>query len=380
MDALKSWLALPPSTRPPIESESFAWNSLSASESRAALSLIEHARLLELKSERAREMKARCIPHGTHSMRFTSTHYGDAPPGQRSLYISMHGGGGCTAADNDTQWQNQQSLYAPAEGFYVAPRAPTNTWDLWHQPHIDPLFDRLIENFTVFHGVDPNKVYIAGYSAGGDGVYRLAPRMADRWAAAAMMAGHPGEAQPHNLNNTPYVIQCGGKDTAYERNKRAQEWGAQLRELAERNPGQYPHKCIVYRQYGHWMNKECAQAFPWMATKKRKAWARKVVWHQGNVLHKRFAWLANRKPEREDLVSAEVSGQTITVKSSNVSRIRLRLCDELMDLDRAVVVKSASGRELFNGTVRRSVVALFESMLERFDASSAACAFLDVRL
>jgi dienelactone hydrolase len=27
--------------------------------------------------------------------------------------------------------------------------------------------------------VNPNKVYVMGYSAGGDGVWRLAPRMAD---------------------------------------------------------------------------------------------------------------------------------------------------------------------------------------------------------
>ena len=38
--------------------------------------------------------------------------------------------------------------------------------------------DRLIENLVVFEGVDPNRVYLLGYSAGGDGVYQLAPRMA----------------------------------------------------------------------------------------------------------------------------------------------------------------------------------------------------------
>ena len=39
----------------------------------------------------------------------------------------------------------------------------------------------------VFEDVDPNRVYLLGYSAGGDGVYQLAPRMADRFAAASMM-------------------------------------------------------------------------------------------------------------------------------------------------------------------------------------------------
>jgi poly(3-hydroxybutyrate) depolymerase len=47
---------------------------------------------------------------------------------------------------------------------------------------------------SLFRGVNPDKVYLLGYPAGGDGVWQLAPRMADRFAAAAMMAGHPNGA------------------------------------------------------------------------------------------------------------------------------------------------------------------------------------------
>lgn len=380
MDSLASWLTLPPSRRPPLESTSFAWTPLSKAECSSALVLITAAIAKELTISRGPEMRRRCIPHGTLTMRYKFKRNGNARRGERSLYISMHGGGGCDSSTNDTQWRNQQTLYKPNEGFYLAPRAPTNTWDLWHQPHIDHMFDRLIENFILFHGVNPNKVYIAGYSAGGDGAYRLAPRMADRWAAAAMMAGHPGEAQPRNLNNTPFIIQCGAQDRAYERNKRALEWGEMLAGLARAHPGQYAHQCIVYPQYEHWMNGECVRAFPWMAERRRNPWPRKVIWQQGNVLHERFAWLSNSHPSPDDAVTAEVSGQVITVESENVSRVTIRLSDELVDLDRAVVVRNASGRQLFRGKVRRSVAALYASMVQRFDASTAACAFLDVRL
>ena len=110
--------------------------------------------------------------------------FGTAPEGKRSLWISMHGGGGAPSRVNDSQWKNQINLYKPKEGIYVAPRAPTDTWNLWHQSHIDVLFDRLIENYVATRGVDPNRIFLMGYSAGGDGVYQLAPRMADRWAAA----------------------------------------------------------------------------------------------------------------------------------------------------------------------------------------------------
>ena len=119
-------------------------------------------------------------------MPFWYTTFGDAPFGERSLWISMHGGGGAPSEVNTSQWENQKKLYTLEEGVYLVPRAPTDTWNLWHQSHIDPMFEQLIENMIVFEGVDPNRVYITGYSAGGDGVYQLAPRMADRLAAAGM--------------------------------------------------------------------------------------------------------------------------------------------------------------------------------------------------
>ncbi len=89
-----------------------------------------------------------------------------APSSGAALYISMHGGGGAPPNVNDQQWRNQIQLYQPEEGYYVAPRAPTNTWNLWHEAHIDDLFDRLILAFVVCKHVDPNRVYLMGYSAG----------------------------------------------------------------------------------------------------------------------------------------------------------------------------------------------------------------------
>ena len=123
--------------------------------------------------------------------------YGNKPADGRSLYISLHGGGGAPAAENDSQWENQKGLYTPSEGVYLCPRAITNTWDLHFRPESDAFYEAIIQMAVVFLDVNPDKVYLMGYSAGGDGVWRLAPRMADHWAAASMMAGHPGDV--HDL-------------------------------------------------------------------------------------------------------------------------------------------------------------------------------------
>src|SRR4029079_6284804 len=93
----------------------------------------------------------------------------------------------------------------------------------------------------ILEDVDPNRVYLLGYSAGGDGVYQLAPRMADRWAAASMMAGRTNAVQHLGLRNLPFAIHVGALDAAYNRNKIAGEWGKKLDDLQKADPEGYVH-------------------------------------------------------------------------------------------------------------------------------------------
>jgi pimeloyl-ACP methyl ester carboxylesterase len=291
----------------------------------------------------------------------------------------MHGGGGTTRAVNDQQWKNQIQLYAPREGFYLAPRAPTDTWNLWHQGHIDALFDRLIEDFVIAHGVDPNRVYLMGYSAGGDGVYQLAPRMADRFAAAAMMAGHPNNASPAGLRNLPFMIFVGGNDAGYKRNKVAAEWGEKLARLRDDDPDGYVHKVTIYPGLGHWMERRDAEALPWMAAHERQAWPKRVVWKQSSRTHDRFYWLGlpGNKVKKGQELRAEIKGQVIELYRTGVSTLHLRLNDALIDLDQPITVH-ADGRTVFEGKLERRVSAIWKSLNARLDPSSVATAGLEI--
>jgi predicted esterase len=303
------------------------------------------------------------------------------PEGAPSLWISMHGGGGTTTETNDGQWRNQIRLYQPEEGIYLAPRAPSDTWNMWHRPEVDALFDRLIESAVIAWGVDPNRVYLMGYSAGGDGVYQLAPRMADRFAAAAMMAGHPNNARPEGLRNLPFAIFMGGEDSAFNRNGVAQQWADRLAELQSGDPEGYTHSARIYPGLPHWMNGEDAEGVPWMAAHTRDPWPRAVVWRQGNTPHRRFYWLA--VPETEAVadraVRASVHGQTITLESEEVNEVHLLLSDVLIDLDEPITV-IANGREVFRGRPARTEQAIAESIRLRSDPAMIATAVVRVRL
>src|SRR5262249_22830525 len=193
---------------------------------------------------------------------------------------------------NDAQWANQKKLYTLEEGIYLAPRAPTNTWNLWHEAHIDRLFGRLMEDLIVLEDVNPDRVYVLGYSAGGDGVYQLAPRMADGWAAAGMMAGHPNGVSPLSLRNVPFALQVGGNDSAYARNTVAKDYGGQLDKLHAADPEGYVHLVRIHEGKGHWMDGNDSAALPWMARWTRDPVPNRVVWKQTGTPHDRSYWLA----------------------------------------------------------------------------------------
>ncbi len=331
--------------------------------------------------ERKAEMDSKVIKLGDLKMPFWYKTFGVAPKEGRSLYISLHGGGGAPAAVNDQQWENQKRLYTVKEGVYLAPRAPTNTWNLWHQSHIDRFFMRLIENLVAFENVNPNRVYVLGYSAGGDGVYQIGPRMADTWAAASMMAGHPNDAKPDSLLNTPFSIQVGALDAAYKRNQVAQLWGKLLDDLQKASPNGYEHFTKVRAGKGHWMDREDAMAIPWMAKYTRNPLPRRIVWLQDAETHQRFYWLAVRGEsiKGRSRIVANLDAQTVTIETSTVPEIVILLNDKMLDLDRDVTVLYR-GKTLYQGVVDRQRTVIERTLIERGDPTSLFCAEIVVKI
>lgn len=333
-----------------------------------AIELTYETMVADHKEPRAAELAAKSITLGDKTLRWLEKTYGETPPDGRSLWISMHGGGEAPAQVNTQQWQNQIRLYQPAEGIYLAPRAPTDKWNLWHQEHIDPMFTRLIESMVALRGVNPNKIYLMGYSAGGDGVWQLAPRMADRFAAAAMMAGHPNEASLLGLRNLPFAIFMGANDSAVNRNKVAVEKSAEIAELHKADPGGYVHLSRIYPGLGHWMNLKDAEAVPWMAQFTRKPWPEKIVWFQDDVTHDRFYWL--RLPvgsaKTGQKITAELDGRVIRMTGDVLPGTQVLLSDELLDLDEPVGI-SVNGEPARMVKPVRNLKTIREALAQRLD-------------
>ena len=318
---------------------------------------------------RSGEMEDRVIELKDKKIKFDIKHFGEQGEDGWSLFISLHGGGGTTESENNRLWNRHKTLYELEDGILFTPRSPSNTWNMWFQSHVDTFFNRIIQNMIAFHNVDPNKIYIMGRSAGGDGIYQVAPRMADRFAAAAMSAGHPNDSSPLGLRNTAFTIHMGENDSLYNRNDMAVKWGNDLRKLNEEDPEGYRYYIKIYKNKGHWMDNLEASALDWMSDFIRNPYPSKVVWKQGNVLHKRFYWLRNEDPSFGDLIECNIDDQIITVLSSSSSKITIQLNDDLVDMDREITVNYL-GRQLFKGFVYRDIDIIERSIREYGDPKS----------
>ena len=319
--------------------------------------------------KRLNEMEDYLIRIKDKEMKFALKYFGAKPKTGWSLYFSLHGGGSVADSVNESQWNRHKTLYPLKEGILLVPRSPTNTWDMWHRDHIDIFFNRLIQNMITFHDVDPNRVYLMGYSAGGDGVYQVAPRMADRFAAAAMMAGHPNETSPVGLRNIGFTIHMGENDSAYNRNKVAIEWKSQLQTLRENDLNGYSHSVRIHEGKGHWMGGLDSSAISWISGFTRDPFPKKVVWKQDDVTHNRYYWLKVNNPLKYSLIIAKINNQTINIEKTTVSDIIIRLNDYLIDMDKKVIVKYL-GDEVFNGIVSRNSIVISKSIKEYGDPES----------
>lgn len=206
-------------------------------------------------ADRIAEDEKRSISWGGVTMKYGMKVVGE--PGENGLYplyIALHGGGSDeTGLINEDQWRQMAVYYLDEvkSGVYVNPRAVRDTWDCHSNSESFPIYDRLIENMILFHDVDPDRVYLLGFSAGGDGVYQITPRMTDRFAAANMSAGHPNGVKLDNLYNMPLQLQVGINDSSYNRNKVTAEYDLLLDKLTDKYGGGYIHKTNIHIGYAH---------------------------------------------------------------------------------------------------------------------------------
>lgn len=92
----------------------------------------------------------------------------------------------------------------------VAPQLPPD--GSWYD--LGPVAD-IVDHVIASYPVDPDRVYLLGYSMGGGGAYRMAFDYGDRFAAMIAIAGHTPEPTPDHVRAVerfPFLAIHGGQD------------------------------------------------------------------------------------------------------------------------------------------------------------------------
>jgi pimeloyl-ACP methyl ester carboxylesterase len=310
-----------------------------------------------------------------HLSPYTVKTVGSRPSRGWALFIAMHGGGGAPKEVNDSQWTIMQRYYRDhpeAGGYrYVALRAPNDTWNGFYDVYVYPLVANLIRQFLLFGDVDPNKVFIMGYSHGGYGAYAIGPKMPDRFAAihASAAAATDGETTPQTLRNTIFTAMVGEKDTMYGRYERNRKFQEAVEKLRGNRADIYPVKVEIIPGNGH-TGLPDRDKIASMYSATRNPVPKELTWLQTDKVLQDFYWLHVSSPAKKLEVNAVCQDNRLTVSTStNLTGLTVLLDKRLVDYARPLEIA-------FNGRISRrrlepQLKILCESLLQRGDPDLA---------
>jgi hypothetical protein len=290
------------------------------------------------------------------------------------LFIAMHGGGNAPKKLNDSQWKVMQRYYRDqpsVTGYqYLALRAPDDSWNGFYRDDVLPLFVNLVRQFLLFGDVDPDKVFLMGYSHGGYGAFFVGPKMPDRFAAVHVSAAAPtdGTISARNLRHTFFSFMIGEDDDAYGRRQRCEAFGKVVQKLKDANPDDYPVKMELMKGFGHGGlpdRDKIKEMYPHV----RHAVPGRLSWELTDRVVRHFFWLGVERPQRGGSVEARLEDNAVEITARTVEQVEVHLDARLVRFDRPLKVLVEGKKK--SVAIAPSLLTLCRSMQERGDPELA---------
>jgi transglutaminase-like putative cysteine protease/pimeloyl-ACP methyl ester carboxylesterase len=328
-----------------------------------------------------RDFESRQVRFGEYLSPYTVKTVGARPSQGWALFIAMHGGGNAPKEVNDSQWADMRRYYRdhPEVGGYryVALRAPNDSWNGFYDNYVYPLVANLIRHFLIFGDVDPNKVFIMGYSHGGYGAFAIGPKIPDRFAAIHASAAAPtdGETTAKTLRNTVFTFMVGGKDTQYGRLDRCVQFDKEVRQLRGGNLEIYPVTFQLIEGNGHTGlpdRDKIVDLYP----QTRNPVPRELTWLMTDPVVQNFFWLRVAQPAKKREINAALRDNRLDLTTANPAGVSVLLDRRLADFNRPITAVINGKTRTYK--VKPSLRVLGQTLLERGDPDLAFTARLDV--
>ncbi len=230
----------------------------------------------------------------------------------------------------------------------------------------DLTFEAVLNDLLHTVHIDPDKVFVGGFSMGANFAWATAAFQSDRLAGIIAGSGRePDGTTPDCMRNMmwcPAYAICGTAETESPL--------PMARALVKKLRGYgYSVDFKVIDGMGHaWSAKLEPDIFKWMEKKTRVRDPKKLfhslrLWGRSN---RRFYWETPLKGDVRATIEAKVKGNTISLQTKFLSHVMLDLNDRLVNLDGEVTVE-ANGARVFRGKVARSARVALDEFRTRGD-------------
>lgn len=246
----------------------------------------------------------------------------------------------------------------------------------WYKGYAEEDVWRAIDEVTCQFTIDPNRIYLTGLSMGGMGTGMLGLNHPDRFAAIAPVCGFFGGpfedgdppkpdflkrlvncAAPMELTENalylPVKLMHGDKDPVVPV-QNSIDLNAKLTELG------YRTEIELYPGVGHdaWVPAyENARIFEWFSQFERNPAPPKVIYKTGDPQGGSSYWVHIEEPlkiRQYTRIEAEISGNTITIKTDNIQRFSLTIPESLIPVKNAAQV-FVDGKPVYDGILDSSI-------------------------
>ncbi|MFH1022036.1 MAG: prolyl oligopeptidase family serine peptidase [Planctomycetota bacterium] len=245
------------------------------------------------------------------------------------LIVDLHGYGGGWEYTSESG----RVIGARAEGcLLLKPYLRGRNWYVgWGDRELVDLLDVVLADYKV----DPDRIYISGFSMGGCGTMKFIATYPDIFVAGAGSSGRAEPLQGERTGLTPSWIADGYKD-------QGTPWtGGRMFQLhaAESEPVAARHRGDAFGGHGYWQDSR--EIFSWLLAQPMNRWPKRFAFTVYSARLASLRWVKQIEPARygdSARVTAEVLGQRVELLTENVAGVRLALSDKLLDTAKPVEV------------------------------------------
>lgn len=174
-----------------------------------------------------------------------------------------------------------------------------------------------IEFAQKMFSIDPNRIYLCGFSMGGEGVFEMGLKYPDKWAACVPVCGVIKDKDSfliENGNNLPFWVNAGGADEVVPAKsvKQIYETATKL--------GFKHWNYSEYKDMGHSFDINWSEIEKWLLNQTRKTKPSRVILNCDEPGKAYWLEIVNKVKKNETArIEAEITGQQIILKTDNVS-------------------------------------------------------------